>query len=143
MADFIPNEGEAEILNIVLGKIAQPTLYLGLMNNSVASVQGFGEAMVWANVVPATGFVGGDEVAFSPANWTVPSGASAGQPATHAQVEFTADAGGADNVSGYYIRTSNNRLLVVGLNPEVEISGVLKSMLEGARYRVNPQLGAS
>ena len=143
MADFIPNEGEAEVLNILLGKIAQPTLYIGLMNNSVASVQGFGEAMVWANVVPATGFVGGNEVAFTPANWTVPTGGSAGQPATHPQIEFTADTGGALSVSGYYIRTGNNKLLVVGLNPEVEGTGTLKAMLEGAKYRVNPQLGAS
>lgn len=142
MADFIPNQGEEEILNVLLGKIAQPTLYLGLMSNTPSNVNGYGEAMVWSNITQATGFVTSNEKTLSPASWTVPTGASAGNPATYPQQEFEADTGGASDVSGYYIRSSNNKLWVVGVNSEVAASGVLKTMLVGAKYRVNPQFGA-
>lgn len=142
MADFIPNEGEEELLNVALGKIAQPTLYLGLMSNTPTAINTLGEAMVWADITQATGFVTANEKTLSPASWTVPTGVNAGNPATYPQQEFTADTGGASDVSGYYIRSSNNKLWVVGVNPEVSASGILKTMLEGAKYRVNPQLGA-
>lgn len=143
MADFIPNQGEEEMLNVLLGKIAQPTLYLGLMSNTPADVNTKGEAMVWTDVTQATGFVTANEKTLAAGSWTVPTGAQSGDPATFAQQEFTADAGGASNVSGYYIRSSNNKLWVVGVNAEVAASGILKTMLAGAKYRVNPQLGAS
>ena len=143
MADFTPNQGEEEMNNVLLGKIPQPALFMGLMQNTPANVNSLGEAMQWSNIVQATGFVGGNEQALLAANWTVPTGAQAGNAATHPQVEFTADAGGASNVSGYYIRSANNRLWAVGLNAEVEVSGVLKTMLAGARYRVNPSIGTT
>ena len=143
MADFIPNEGEAEMLQVLLGKIAKPALYMGLMRNTPTSVASEGEGIVWADILEVSGLVGGNAVELTAANWTVPTGASAGNPATHPQVEFTADTGGADNVSGYFIRSANNKLWVVGLNPEVELTNTLKTMLAGAKYRVNPQLGAS
>lgn len=142
MADFIPNEGEEEILNVLLGKIAQPTLYLGLFNNTPANVDSYGEAMVWSNVTQCTNFVGGNEKTLASGSWTVPTGANAGNPATYPQQEFTADTGGATDVAGYYIRSGNNKLWAVGVNPEVAASGIRKTMLAGARYRVNPQLGA-
>lgn len=142
MADFIPNEGEEEMLNVLLGKIPKPALYLGLMQNTPAQVNSAGEAMTWSNVNQVTGLVGGDEVELTPANWSVPTGANAGDPATHPQIEFVADSGGADPVSGYYVRSANNKLWIVGVNPEVAANGILKTMLPGARYRVNPQLGA-
>lgn len=143
MADFIPNEGEEEILNVLLGKIARPNIFLGLFQNTPANVNSLGEGMVWSNIVQVTGLVGGNEIQLLPANWTVPTGAQAGNPATHPQVSLTADVGGADPVAGYYIRSANNKLWVVGLNPEVEVSGILKTMLAGAIYRVNPQYGAA
>lgn len=142
MADFIPNQGEEEILNVILGKIAQPTLYMGLFSNTPSNIAGYGEGIVWANITQATGFVTSNERTLSPASWTVPTGASAGDPATYPQQEFVADTGGASNVGGYYIRSGNNKLWVVGVNPEVAASGVLKSMIAGAKYRVNPQFGA-
>jgi hypothetical protein len=142
MADFIPNQGEEEILNVLLGKIAQPTLYMGLFSNTPAAINGFGEAITWANITQATGFVSANEKTLSPASWTVPTGGSAGNPATYPQQEFVADTGGADDVAGYYIRSGNNKLWVVGVNPEVAASGILKTMLAAAKYRVNPQFGA-
>ena len=142
MADFIPNQGEEEILNVLLGKIAQPTLYLGLFSNTPANVNGYGETMLWSNITQATGFVSANEKTLSSGSWTVPTGASSGNPATYPQQEFVADAGGASDVAGYYIRSSNNKLWGVGVNPEVAASGILKTMLAGAKYRVNPQLGA-
>lgn len=143
MADFVPNQGEEEMNNVLLGKIPQPALFLGLMQNTPANVNSLGELMQWSNIVQATGFVGANEQAVLAANWTVPTGAQSGNPATHPQVEFTADVGGASNVSGYYIRSANNRLWAVGLSAEVEVSGVLRTMLAGARYRVNPSVGAT
>jgi hypothetical protein len=140
MADFVPNQGEEEMMNVLLGKIAQPTLYLGLMSNTPAAVDALGDTMLWSNVTQATGFVGGNEKTFVPATWTVPTGAQSGQAATYPQQEFVADTGGASDVSGYYIRSSNNKLWVVGVNAEVAASGILKTMLAGAKYRVNPSL---
>lgn len=139
MTDFVPNEGEAHVLD----KILNQTLYLGLMSNTPAQIAALGDTITWANITQATGFVGGNEKTLSYGGWTIPSGGSAGQPATYTQQVFTADTGGASNVSGYYIRTSDNKLLMVGVNPEVELSGVLKTMLQGAIYRVNPQYGAN
>lgn len=138
MADFIPNEGEEKALQAILNQ----TLYLGLMNNAPAAVNTLGETMKWSDVVQATGFVGGNEKTLVYGGWTIPTGVNAGNPATHAQQEFVADVGGASDVSGYYIRTADNKLLVVGVNPEVAASGVKKTMLAGAKYRVNPQYGA-
>lgn len=140
MADFIPNQGEANALQ----KILNQTLYMGLMQNTPTEINGLGEAIVWADIVPSVGYVGGDEKTLSYGSWTIPTGAQAGNPATYAQQEFVADTGGADPVSGYYIRTADATpiLLVVGVNSEVAASGVLKTMLAGARYRVNPQYGA-
>lgn len=143
MPDYIPNEGEEEIMNVLLGKIARPNIFLGLFQNTPANIASLGENIVWSNIVQVTGLVGGNEVQLLPANWTVPTGAQAGNPATHPQVEFIADVGGASNVAGYYIRSANNKLWVVGVNPEVEASGLLKTMLAAARYRVNPQYGAA
>lgn len=138
MADFVPNEGE----QVAMEQILNQTLYLGLFQNTPASIAALGEAIVWANITQATGFVGGDEKTLSYGSWTIPSGAQAGNPATYPQQEFVADVGGADSVAGYYIRTAGNKLLVVGVNPEVELTGVLKVMAENAKYRVNPQYGA-
>lgn len=139
MTDYVPNEGEEKVLNLILNQ----TLYLGLMTNTPANIASLGDNLAWANIVPATGFVGGNEKTLAFVNWTIPTGVNAGNPATAPQQTFTADAGGASNVTGYYIRTSDNKVLVVGLNPEVEASGVAKTMLAGAVYRVNPQYGAS
>lgn len=138
MADFTPNEGEAKALQQILNQ----TLYLGLFQNTPANINTLGESIVWANITPAQGFVGGDEKTLAYGSWTIPTGASAGNPATYPQQEFTADAGGADPVAGYYVRTADNKLLVVGVNAEVELTGVLKVMAAGAKYRVNPQYGA-
>ena len=138
MADFIPNEGEEKALQQILNQ----TLFLGLFQNTPGAVNALGETMTWANIVPATGFVGGNEKTLVFANWTIPTGVLAGNPATALQQEFIADVGGASDVAGYYLRTSTNKLMVVGVNPEVAASGVLKSMLPGAKYRVNPQYGA-
>lgn len=138
MTDFVPNEGEEKALNLILNQ----NLYLGLFSNTPAQIAALGDNIVWANIVQATGFVGGNEKTLTLANWTIPTGGNAGNPATAAQQVFTADTGGASNVGGYYLRTSDNKLLMVGVNPEVEASGVLKTMLQGAVYRVNPQFGA-
>lgn len=139
MTDFVPNEGEEKALQLLLNQ----NLFLGLMQNTPAQIAALGDTLVWANIVAATGFVGGNEKTLTFAGWTIPTGGSAGNPATYAQQVFTADVAGANNVSGYYIRTSDNKILMVGLNPEVEASGILKTMLAGAVYRVNPQYGAS
>ena len=138
MADFMPNEGEEKSLNILLNQ----TLYLGLFKNTPAAIAALGESIVWSNITPATGFVGGDEKTLVFGSWTIPTGAQSGNPATYPQQEFVADTGGADDVCGYYIRTSDNKLLAVGVNAEVAQTGVLKTMLEAAKYRVNPQIGA-
>jgi hypothetical protein len=138
MPDFVPNEGEAKALQQILNQ----TLYLGLFQNTPANILSLGEAIVWGNITPATGFVGGNEKAITYAGWTIPTGAQAGNPATYPQQEFIASESGASDVAGYYLRTADNKLLVVGLNPEVELTGVLKQMAPNAKYRVNPQYGA-
>ena len=138
MPDYVPNEGEEKALQAILNQ----TLKLGLFSNDPAAIQSLGEAVVWSNITPATGFVGGNEKTLVYAGWTIPTGASAGNPATHAQQEFVADVGGASDVAGYYLKTTDNKLLVVGVNSEVAASGIKKTMLAGAKYRVNPQFGA-
>lgn len=139
MPDFTPNVGEEEVMKRVLNQ----TLFLGLFRNTPTNINLLGEAIQWSDILQATGFVGGNEKTLTLASWTIPTGASAGNPATAPLQTFTAQAGGADSVAGYYIRTSTNVLLAVGLNPEVESSGILKVMPEGALFRVNPQYGAS
>lgn len=143
MADFMPNEGEEELLNVALGKIPQPALYLGLFTNLPAAIASLGEGAKLEDLTQATGFVGGNEKTLGAGSWTVPTGAQSGQPATFPQQTFTADTGGASNVCGYYIRSGNNKLWAVGVNPEVEANNTPKQMLAGAVYRVNPQIGAN
>ncbi len=139
MADFVPNEGEEKALNVLLNQ----TLFLGLFNNTPASIAALGEGIRWSDIVPVTNIVGGNEKTLTLASWTIPTGVNSGNPATAAQQTFTADTGGSPDVAGYYIRTADNKLLVVGLNPEVEVTGIRKVMLAGAVYRVNPQFGAT
>lgn len=139
MTDFVPNEGEAKILSLILNQ----NIHVGLFQNTPAQIAALGDNIKWSDIVQATGFVGGNEKTLVFADWTIPAGANAGNPATAPQLVFTADVGGASNVAGYYMRTDDNKLIMVGLNPEVEASGVLKTMLAGAVYRVNPQYGAS
>jgi len=138
MADFVPNEGEAKSLQQILNQ----TLYLGLFQNTPANIASLGDAIVWSNITAATGFVGGDEKTLVYGSWTIPVGAQAGNPATYAQQEFVAGEAGASSVAGYYVRSADNKLMVVGVNAEVELTGVLKQMAPSARYRVNPQYGA-
>lgn len=138
MADVVPNEGEEQALRAILNQ----TLYMGLMSNTPASVLALGDAIAWADILPVGNLVGADEKTLVFGDWTIPSGAGAGNPATAPPQEFVADTGGTDAVSGYYLRTAGNKLLVVGLHPTVELTGVLKPMPEGAVYRVNPQYGA-
>jgi hypothetical protein len=139
VAAIIPNVGEEACLKFILGR----TLYLGLFTNSAAGIASLGEAIKWSDITPATGFVGGNEKTLASGSWTIPTGVNAGNPATYPQQTFTADVGGASSVAGYYVRTVDNELLLVELHPEVESSGTLKAMPEGAVFRVNAQLGAA
>lgn len=133
MADVLPNVGEERSLRLLLN---QP-LYLGLFSNTPAAMTSLGRNVTWPNIQQAVGWAGGNEKLLEYSSWNIPSGASAGNPATYPVQEFEAGLGGASNVAGYYIRTADNILLAVGIHPEVLASGVLKSHLEGARYRVS------
>ncbi len=139
MSDFTPNEGEEEMLNVLLGKTSLPTLFLGLFNNSVSNFNSYGDAIIWANIVQATNFTGSDEKTITPANWVIPTGINKGNPATYPEQTFIADTGGASTVSGYYIRSSNNVLWVVGLHPDVEVDSIPKAMPAGAQINISPQ----
>lgn len=152
MASYISNIGEEAVLNRIWKN--GEDFYIGLMGNTPAALAGLGEAMLFSDLTLITGVIpssaGGTNGAAVSAEWrmdtldfTVPTGASSGDDATHPQIEFLADTGGASAaVSGYYIRSSTNELMVVNTNPEVESSGTLKTMAEGAIYRCNPALGA-
>lgn len=141
MADFTPNEGETKMNDILVGKTAFPTsLRVILISNTPSAINTLGEGLTYLDLTQATGFVGGDDKTLTPANWVSPGG---GAPNTYPQLEFTADTGGASDVSGYALVDSDNVVWGVGLNAEVESTGVLKTMNAGAVYRVNPQLGTS
>jgi len=144
MADFTPDEGEEKMNGVLTGKVAFPTnLRVVLFQNTPANINTLGEDIVYADLTLSTGFVGGDSKTLTPASWTIPTGASAGQPATYPQLEFEADTGGADDVAGYALVDSDDVIWGLGLNPQVESSGTPVTMLEGAKYRVNPQLGTA
>lgn len=141
MADFTPNEGEQEMLNILLGKIVQPDLYVGLFQNSVANFESYGDSIVWSNIVPVTNIISGYERQLLTSIWVVPSSSDTGDAAVYSEIPFIASTGGADAVTGYYIRSSNNVLWVVGLHPDVELDSIPKAMPENAEIRISPQLG--
>ncbi|MDJ0789289.1 MAG: hypothetical protein QNK05_20990 [Myxococcota bacterium] len=152
MASYIPNEAEEAALN-ALWKNGED-FFIGLMSNTPAALAGLGEALTFAditqvtNVVPSSsgapnGAAVGAEWRMDSIDFSVPTGGSSGNDATHPQIEFLAGTGGASaSVSGYYIRNASNVLRAVNTNPEVESSGTLKPMAEGAIYRCNPSLGA-
>lgn len=152
MASYIPNEAEESFLNAAWKN--GEDFFIGLMSNTPAAIAALGENLSWSDIVPVTNVTpsspGGANGAAVGAEWrmdsldfTVPTGANAGDDATHPQIEFLAGAGGASaDVSGYYIRNSSNVLRGVNTNPEVESSGTLKVMAEGAIYRANPALGS-
>jgi len=135
MADYVPNVGEEEMMKRIL---QHSTVYVGLMGNSKANLAGFGEGVVLGNLTTITNLSPSNEIAVTTGQWTIPTGASAGNPATGPSVTFTAAAGGASAaVSGYYVRSGTNVLLWLGLHPDVEADGPLKSMPEGATYTVD------
>lgn len=152
MASYIGNESEEAVLNRIWKN--GEDFSIGLIGNTPAALAALGEDLTYAdltlitNVTPSsTGGVNGSAVGaewlMDTLDFTVPTGASAGDDATHPQVEFQAGVGGASgSVSGYYIASSTDELMVVNTNPEVESSGTLKTMAEGAIYRCNPALGA-
>ena len=134
MADYVPNEGEEEMMKRIL---QHSTVYVGLMGNSKANLAGFGEGVVYANLTKITNLSPSNEIAVTTGQWVIPTGASAGNPATGPTVTFTAGAGGASgSVSGYYVRSAANVILWLGLHPAVEADGALKAMPEGATYSV-------
>lgn len=152
MPSYIPNQAEERALN-ALYKNGED-FFLGLMSNTIAGLQGLGENLTFADITAVTNVTpsaaGAPNGAAVGAEWrldnldiTVPTGGSSGDDASHPQIEFLAGVGGASaDVSGYYIRDSSNQLVAANTHPEVESSGTLKVMAEGAIYRATPALGA-
>jgi len=135
MADYVPNVGEEWMMARIL---TYGTVYVGLMGNSKASLAGLGEGVTYGNLTLITNLSPGNEIAVTTGQWTIPTGANAGDPATGPTVTFTAGTGGASgSVSGYYVRSPTNVLLWLGLHPDVDADGPLKSMPEGATYSVD------
>jgi hypothetical protein len=144
MPQFVPKEGQREMTRVLLKQIPQPDLVVGLFTNSAAEIAALGLDAVLADLDQASAVVGSGVVSgeyqFTPSNWTVPGGAQTGDPATHPNVEFQAPAGGTSDIAGYYVRSTNGVLWIVGLNPDVEAGGALKPMPAGATYSVDPSL---
>lgn len=150
MPSYTPNIAEEEILRRIW---TGEDHFIGLISNTIAALDALGESMVFAdltqvtNVTPASsaanGAAAGVEWRMDPLDVVVPTGAQSGNDATHPQIEFTANAGGASaDVSGYYIRDGGNNLLAVVTDPNVVNTGVRRVMNEGARFRLTPALGA-
>jgi len=135
MADYVPNIGEERMMQLIL---QAGTLYVGLMGNSRTNLVALGEAVVFADITPITNLSPSNEIAITGGSWTIPTGGSSGNPATNTARVFTAGSGGASGgVSGYYVRDGSNNLLWLGMHPDVDGGGALKSMPEGATYTVN------
>jgi len=102
MPGVIPDEGEAQVLSIALGKIAAESVELRLYtNNKVPAL-----ADVAGNYTEMTG-QGYAKVTLAPAAWTItPADAGTNTPAkgtTTAQVFTFGTAGGPTPVYGYYL----------------------------------------
>jgi len=135
MADYVPNVGEEEMMKRIL---QNSTVYVGLMGNTKASLNSLGEAVTYGDLTKITNLSPSNEIAVTTGQWTIPTGANAGDPATGPTTTFTAGSGGASGaVSGYYVRSGTNVLLWLGMHPDVEADGPLKSMPEGATYSVD------
>lgn len=107
MALLVPNEGEAEMLNRILGKLATGDLKLHLYTTQTSlPVEGDVYATYSVNELVATGY---SEYTMLNANWTV----TAGEPteAVHIEVDFAITAGGTGDVYGYYVTDSGNTKL--------------------------------
>lgn len=101
MTLLVPNEGESQILGIMLGKIAIESLRLRLYSNNKTPA----EADTPASYTEATGG-GYASVLLTAANWTLTEGAPT--LAEYPMVTFTFT-GGIGNIYGYYVtgETSN------------------------------------
>lgn len=99
MALLVPNEGEATMLNVMLGKSASENLTLKLFTNNVTP----GETDTTATYTEASGN-GYAAITLTAANWTVTQGS--GSPGTthadYTQQTYTFT-GGPVSVFGYYI----------------------------------------
>lgn len=134
MPDYVPNAGEEEMMK----RILSTTVKVGLFANNKASIAGLGEAAVYGDLTKVTNLSPSNEINVTSGQWSIPTGVNAGNPAVGPTITFTAGSGGAvGSVGGYYVATTGNILLWLGLHPDVEADGPLKAMPEGATYAVD------
>lgn len=154
MASIFPNEAEERALTALYAN--GEDFFCGLFANLPAALDVIGrENLVFAdltlitNVTPSSsgapnGAAVGAEWRMDALDWTIPTGAQAGNDASHPQIEFLAGVGGASAAaSGYYVRNGSNVLVFLNTHPTVESTGTALAMnVEGAIYRANPAPGA-
>ena len=125
----IPNEGEARLLGMALGKIAPEPLWIRLFANNMTPA----ETDTTASYTEVSGH-GYGEQALTAASWELTEGAPT--EATHPQMEwiFTGEAGA---VYGYYIvGESSGKVLWA----ERFSDGPYVINLDGDRIRVTPKI---
>lgn len=95
MSLLVPNEGEAQMLAVILGKTAPETLRLKLYSNNKTPA----ETDTAASYTEVTGF-GYSAIDFAPADFTIVEGAPSIATPTAKTFTFT---GAAGLVYGYYV----------------------------------------
>lgn len=95
MAILVPNEGEAQMLAIILGKASSETLQLKLYSNDITPA----ETDTASTYTEVSGH-GYAAQSFSPADFTIAEGAPSIATPTAKTFTFT---GAAGNVYGYYV----------------------------------------
>lgn len=143
MPSIIPNVGIEVILGTILSGNVAPTLRVEAITDLPDAIDALGDDLTYADLNIGTGYVNGDSIPLVQANWVVPTGANAGQAATHPRVEFEGDTGGGSAITGYIVVDQNDVVWVLETNPEVEVDDTPKAMPAGARYQVDPTLGGT